>query len=128
MPPLGVELAELRTRLQNLLPASPELVGGSTHNRLFSHAGEMVGIARPVAGFDPAGSVENKTTKARGFDGRAGAGKRLLAFLLQIFREHGHSRSVGFAVCDRLHNAIDEHMKFARWAQLLSDPFELGLH
>src|SRR5262245_37160321 len=76
MSTLWVELLELRTRFQNLLPASPELVGGSTDNRLLSQqAAEIVRVARPVAGFDPARSVENETAKACGFDGRAGAGK-----------------------------------------------------
>src|SRR5262245_812760 len=36
MSTLWVELVELRARFQNLLPAPPQLVGGSTHNRLFS--------------------------------------------------------------------------------------------
>src|SRR5262249_46455087 len=75
MSTLWVELRELRTRFQNLLPASPQLVGGSTDNRLLSQqAAEIVGVARPVAGFDPARSVENETAKACGFHGRAGAG------------------------------------------------------
>src|SRR5262249_60256690 len=74
MSTLWVELRELRTRFQNLLPASPQLVGGSTDNRLLSQqAAEIVGVARPVAGFDPAPSVENETAKACGFHGRAGA-------------------------------------------------------
>src|SRR5262249_59492611 len=49
---LWVELLEPRTRFQNLLPAPPQLVGGSTDNRLLSQqAAEIVGVARPVAGF-----------------------------------------------------------------------------
>src|SRR6516164_10350449 len=129
MSPLGVKLAELRTRFQNLLPASPQLVGGSIHNRLFSQqAGEIVGAARPVAGFDPARSVENKTTKACGVDGRAGAGKRFPTSSLEVVGENRHSRSIRLAIRDRPHNALDENIKFARWAQFLSDPLELGLH
>src|SRR5262249_40988685 len=129
MSTVWVELVELRTRFQNLLPASPQLVGGSTDNRLHSQqAAEIVGIARPVAGFDPARSVENETTKACGFDGRAGAGKRLVTPPLEVLGENGYSRSIRLAICDRPHNALDEHIKFARRAQFLSDPLELGLH
>src|SRR5262249_43533361 len=85
MPPLGVELAQWRTRFQNLLPAPPQLVGGSAYNRLFSQqAREIVGVARPVAGLDPARSIENKITKARGFDCRPGARKGFLAPLLEV--------------------------------------------
>src|SRR6516162_10168333 len=124
-----VELLELRTRFQNLLPASPELVGGSTDNRLLSQqAAEIVRVARPVAGFDPARSVENETAKACGFHGRAGAGKRLLASSLEVLGENRHSRSIRLAVRDRPHNALDEHIKLARRAKFLSDPLELGLH
>src|SRR5262249_61058215 len=55
MSTLWVELLELRTRFQNLLPASPQLVGGGADNRLLSQqAAEIVSAARPVAGFDPA--------------------------------------------------------------------------
>jgi len=62
VPPLGVELAQLRTRFQELLPPPSQLVGGSADNRLLSQqAREIVRVARPVAGFDPACSVENKT-------------------------------------------------------------------
>src|SRR5262245_47730285 len=126
---LWVELVELRTRFQNLLPAPPQLVGGSTDNRLLSQqAAEIVGVARPVAGFNPARGVENKTTKACGFDGRAGAGKRLLTSSLEVLGENRHSRSIRLAIRDRPHNALDEHIKFARRAKFLSDPLELGLH
>src|SRR5262249_32982545 len=46
MSTLGVEFAELRARFQNLLPAPPQLVGGSTDNRLLSQqAAEIVGVA-----------------------------------------------------------------------------------
>src|SRR5262249_36857057 len=129
MSTLWVELLELRTRFQNLLPASPELVGGSTDNRLLSQqAAEIVRVARPVAGFDPARSVENETAKACGFHGRAGAGKRLLTSSLEVLGENCHSRSIRLAIRDRPHNTLDEHIKFARWAQFLSDPLELGLH
>src|SRR5262249_46628709 len=45
---LWVEPRELRTRFQNLLPASPQLVGGSTDNRLLAQqAAEIVVVARP---------------------------------------------------------------------------------
>src|SRR5262245_43011245 len=95
MSTLGVELVELRARFQNLLPAPPQLIGGSRHNRLLSQqAAEIVGVARPVAGFNPARGVENKTTKACGFDGRAGAGKRLLTSSLEVLGENRHSRSI----------------------------------
>src|SRR5262245_20643254 len=114
---LWVELVELRTRFQNLLPASPQLVGGSTDNRLLSQqAAEIVGVARPVAGFDPARSVENETAKACGFDCRAGAGKRLLTSSLEVLGENRHSRSIRLAIRDRPHNALDEYIKFARRA------------
>src|SRR5262249_27824297 len=129
MSTLGVELVELRARFQNLLPAPPQLVGGSRRNRLLAQqAGEIVGVARPVAGFDPARGVENETTKACGFDGRAGAAKRLLTSSLEVLGENRHSRSIRLAIRDRPHNALDEHIKFACWAQFLSDPLELGLH
>src|SRR5262245_33684692 len=129
MSTLWVELVEWCTRVQNLLPASPQLVGGSADNRLLSQqAVEIVGVARPVAGFDPARSVENKTTKACGFDGRTGAGKRLLTSSLEVLGENRHSRSIRLAIRDRPHNALDEHIKFARRAKFLSDPLELGLH
>src|SRR5262245_26331333 len=111
MPPLGVELAQLRARFQELPPAPPQLIGSSADNRLFSqHAREIIGVARPVAGFDPARGIEDETTKACGFDGRTGTRKRFLAPLLEVFREHSHSRSVGFSVCDRLNNPTDEDM------------------
>src|SRR5262249_59639942 len=90
--------------------------------------GEIIGAARPLAGLNPAGSVENKTTKACGFDSRASAGKRLLTSLLEVLDENRHSRSIRPAIRDRPHNALDEHIKFAHWAQFLSDPLELGLH
>src|SRR5262245_1360415 len=129
MSTLWVELVELRTRFQNLLPASPELVGSSTDNRLLSQqAAEIVGVARPVAGFDPARSVEDETAKACGFDGRAGAGKRLLTSSLEVLGENRHSRSIRLAIRDRPHNALDEHIKFARRAKFPSDPLELSLH
>src|SRR5262245_54749330 len=129
MSTLWVELVELRACFQNLLPAPPQLGGGTRHNRLLSQqAGEIVGAARPFAGFDPARSVENKTTKASRFDGCAGAGKRLLTSSLEVLGENRHSRSIRLAIRDRPHNALDEHIKFARWAQFLSDPLELDLH
>src|SRR6516225_5365762 len=117
MSTLGVELAELRARFQNLLPALPQLGGGSRHNRLLSQqAGRIVGAARPVAGLNPARSVENKTAKACGFDGRADAGKCLLMSSLEVLGENRHSRSIRLAIRDRPHNALDEHIKFARRA------------
>src|SRR5262249_22575243 len=129
MSTLWVELLELRTRFQNLLPASPQLVGGSTDNRLLSQqAAEIVGVARPVAGFDPARSVKNKTTKACGFDDRAGAGKRLLTSSLEVLGDNRHSRPIRLAIRDRPHNALDKHIKFARRPKFLSDPLKLGLH
>src|SRR5262249_11129315 len=39
-----------------------------------------------------------------------------------------HSGSIRLAIRDRPRNTLDEHIKFARWAQFLSDPLELGLH
>src|SRR6516165_10868393 len=129
MSTLWVELVELRARLQNLLPASPQLVGGSRHKRLLAQqADEIVGAARPLPGLDPARNVENKITKACGFDGRAGAGKRLVTPPLDVLGQNRHSRSIWLAIRDRPRNALDEHIKFARWAQFLSDPLELGLH
>src|SRR5262245_46832724 len=117
MSTLWVELLELRTRFQNLLPASPQLVGGGADDRLLSQqAAEIVSAARPVAGFDPARSVENETAKACGFDGRAGAGKRVLTSSLEVLGENRHSRSIRLAIRDRPHNALDEHIKFARGA------------
>src|SRR5215472_9786106 len=89
---------------------------------LSQQAAEIVGVARPVAGFDPARSVENKTTKACGFDGRAGAGKCLLTSSLEVLGENRHSRSIRLASRDRPHNALDEYIKFARRAKFLSDP------
>src|SRR5262249_5544686 len=129
MSTLGVELVELRARFQNLLPAPPQLVGGSRRNRLLAQqAGEIVGAARPLPGLDPARNVQNKATKACGFDSCAGADKRLVAPPLEVLGENGHSRSIRLAIRDRPHNALDEHIKFARWAEFLSDPLELGLH
>src|SRR5262245_19732963 len=124
-----VELVELHARFQNLLPASPQLGGGSRHNRLLSQqAGGIVGTPRPVADLNPARSVENRTTKTCGFDSCAGAGKRLVTPSLEVLGESRHSRSIRLAIRDRPHNALDEHIKFARWAKFLSDPLELGLH
>src|SRR6516162_10494418 len=129
MSTLWVELVEPRARFQNLLPAPSYLAGSSRHNRLFAQrAGETVGATRPVAGLDPAGSVENETTKARGFDGRTSAGERRLTSSLEVLGEHRHSRSVRLAIRDRAHDAPNEHIKFARGAQFLTDPLELGPH
>src|SRR5262245_43311007 len=125
----GVELVELRARLQNLLPAPPQLVGGSRHNRLLAQqADEIVGAARPLPGLDPARNVQNKITKACGFDSCAGAGKRLVTPPLEVLGENRHSRSIRLAIRDRPHNALDEYIKFARRAKFLSDPLELSLH
>jgi SAM-dependent methyltransferase len=63
-----------------------------------------------------------------GFDGRAGAGKGLLPSSLEVLGKNRHSRSIRLAIRDRPHNALDEHIKFARRTQFLSDPLELGLH
>src|SRR5262249_24390167 len=124
-----VEFVELRARFQNLLPAPPQLGGGSRRSRLLSQqAGGIVCTARPVAGLNPARTIENKTTKTCGFDSCAGAGKRLLASLLEVLGENRHSRSIRLASRDRPHNALDEHIEFARRAKFLSDPLELGLH
>src|SRR5262249_35489494 len=59
---------------------------------------------------------------------RAGAGKRLLTSSLEVLGENRHSRSIRLAIRDRPHNALDEHIKFARRAKFLGDPLELGLH
>src|SRR6516165_7396143 len=98
MSTLRVEPVQLRARFQNLLPAPPQLVGGSRHNRLLAQqAGEIVGAARPVAGLDPARNVQNKTMKGCGFDGPAGAGKRLVMPSLEVLGESRHSRSIRLA-------------------------------
>src|SRR6266511_3678112 len=129
MSTLWVEHVQLRPHFHNLLPASPQLVDGSRHNRLFSQrTREIVGTARPAASLDPGRRVENKIAKARGFDGRAGAGKGILASLLKLPRKQRRSWSIRLAVRDRPHNPLDEHVKFARRTQFLSDPSELGLH
>ena len=129
VPPFGIEFAEARARFQNLFPASPQLVGGRAHDRLFSQqAGEVVGVAGPVAGFDPAGSIENKAAKAWRFDRRKGARKRLLPSLLDVLDENCHSRPIPPTVRQRLHDAADEHIKLARRAQFLRDPPELLFH
>jgi len=87
------------------------------------------GVARPVASFDPARGIENKATKACGFDGRAGARKTLPRVLCwRSLARTATPGPLGFAACDRPHNPTDEYMKLARWAQLLSDPLELALH
>src|SRR5260370_42537921 len=70
-------------------------------------------------------------TTARKGGGSAGGPRgrnRSLAALVEPPGEPRHSRSIGFAACDRPHNPTDEYMKLARWAQLLSDPLELALH
>src|SRR5262249_61133581 len=122
MSTLWVELVELRARFQNLLPAPPQLVGGGRHNRLLSQqAVEVVGTAGPVAGLNPARNLENKSTKACGFDCRARAGKRVFTSSLEVLGENRHSRSIRLAIRHRPHNALDEHIKFPAWAQFRTD-------
>src|SRR5258708_5914315 len=109
MPPLGVELAQLRTRFQKLLPASPQLVGGSPDTRLFWPEGcGCVGVAAPGAGYERARGREKKDKK--GFESAGGGGGQNL-FLVYLVGARGgarHSRSIGFAACDRPHNPTDE--------------------
>src|SRR5262249_62128235 len=51
-----------------------------------------------------------------------------LGFWVSPLGKPRHSRSIRLASRDRPHNALHEHIEFARRAKFLSDPLELGLH
>src|SRR5262249_58000639 len=73
-------------------------------------------------------NVRTRTREAWGSDGGEGAGKRLAPPPREVLGENRHSGSIRLAIRDRPRNTLDEHIKFASWAQFLSDPLELGLH
>src|SRR5262249_61429376 len=74
---------------------------------LAQQASDIVGVGGPVAGSDPARSVESKTTKPCGFDSCGGADKRLVTPSLEVLGESRHSRSIRLAIRDRPHNALE---------------------
>src|SRR5262249_40373881 len=88
MSTLWVELVELCTRFQNLLPASPQLVGGSTDNRLLSQqAVEVVGAAGPVAGLKDLDTREERAVETIARRQPVGGDLRQIIGILRIANE-----------------------------------------
>jgi hypothetical protein len=119
---LRVELVELRALFQKFSSSVASAL------RRQQPQSAVVAVACPVADLNPSRGIEHKTPKACGFDGCLRTGKRLVTSLPEVFGENCHSRSVRLVVRDRLHNARDEHVKLARWAEFSGDPLEFGLH
>jgi hypothetical protein len=82
---LRIQCIQTLAAFQDLLPLATQLLRCYCGERaLPQHARGIVGVARPIARLDPCCGIESKIAKAQAFYRRAGARKRILAFLPKL--------------------------------------------
>ena len=125
MPALRIQRVQMPAPFHDRLPAAPQLVGRRGRNRPGpEHAGEIIRVARPIAGLDQRRGIEDKRAKARAFDRRSRPGEGILTASPKLPGKHRDPGSL--AVRDRLHHAFEKNIELARQPELPHDPFEVG--
>src|SRR6478672_6392668 len=121
-----IERTQIRTGLSDAFPSARQELGGVLNDRLIAPLAERL-VARPGAGLNPLGDIEQCGAKAVGTHRAGGRSISLGAGSDEGAMGLGESRIAAMSDAHRLQDIVLEHVEVARGPKLVRDPLQFGL-